>query len=139
LRAAARATVGSAGSRANLEGRNVSVFLAEVRFLVVDDNVHMLNIVKTILRGFGATRVSEARNAREALARLRHQTIDIVILDYLMDGERRGLPAPAPSRRRQPRAFRAGDHADRPRRQGQGGGRPRRRRERVLRQAGHRR
>jgi two-component system chemotaxis response regulator CheY len=51
----------------------------------VDDNVHMLNIVKTLLRGFGAVYVFEAKSAEEAINRLRNDAIDIVVLDYLMD------------------------------------------------------
>jgi two-component system, chemotaxis family, chemotaxis protein CheY len=58
-----------------------------VRFLIVDDNVHMLNIVKTILRGFGAVHVFEAKETQEAINRLRHDAIDIVVLDYLMGDE----------------------------------------------------
>lgn len=61
--------------------------LEKIRFLVVDDNVHMLNIVKTILRGFGAVHVVEAREPHDALAALRGGAIDIVVLDYVMDGE----------------------------------------------------
>ena len=51
----------------------------------MDDNVHMLNIVKTLLRGFGAVHVFEAKSAEEAIDRLRNDAIDIVVLDYLMD------------------------------------------------------
>ena len=58
-----------------------------MRFLIVDDNVHMLNIVKTILRGFGAVHVFEAKETQEALNRLKHDAIDIVVLDYLMGDE----------------------------------------------------
>ena len=57
----------------------------KVRFLLVDDNVHMLNIVKTLLRGFGAVYVFEAKSAEEAIYRLRNDSIDMVVLDYLMD------------------------------------------------------
>jgi CheY-like chemotaxis protein len=53
----------------------------------VDDNVHMLNIVKTILRGFGAISVFEAKSAEEAVYRLRNDAIDIVILDYVMGAD----------------------------------------------------
>jgi CheY-like chemotaxis protein len=59
--------------------------LERVRFLVVDDNAHMINIVKTILRGFGATQIYEARDATEAFHRLKHDSIDIVITDYQME------------------------------------------------------
>ncbi len=64
--------------------------LEKVRFLVVDDNVHMVNIVKTILKGFGATHVFEAADAAEAMFRLRHDPVDIIVLDYLM-GEEDGV------------------------------------------------
>lgn len=59
--------------------------LARVRFLVVDDNTHMINIVKTILRGFGAAHVYEARDATDAFQRLKQDSIDIVVVDYQMD------------------------------------------------------
>ena len=53
----------------------------------MDDNVHMLNIVKTILRGFGAVHVFEAKSPDEATHRLRNDSVDIVVLDYLMGDE----------------------------------------------------
>lgn len=65
----------------------MTVSLEKVRFLLVDDNVHMMNIVKTILRGFGAVLVFEAKSVGEAMARLRNDSIDIVVLDYLMGDE----------------------------------------------------
>jgi CheY-like chemotaxis protein len=61
--------------------------LENVRFLIVDDNVHMLDIVKTMLRAFGATHIFEAKSQQEALMRLRHDAVDIVILDYLLGDE----------------------------------------------------
>mgnify|MGYP003336022459 CR=1 FL=1 len=63
--------------------------LERVRFLVVDDNVHMVNIVKTILRGFGAKVFYDASDAVDALDRVRHDPIDMIICDYhmpVMDG-----------------------------------------------------
>lgn len=83
----------------------MSVSLERVRFLVVDDNVHMLGIVKTILKGFGATHVFDARDPAEAMTRLKQEAIDIVILDYLMGDDdgveflrqlRMGTESPAP-------------------------------------------
>ena len=65
----------------------LAVSLDKIRFLLVDDNVHMLNIVKTILRGFGAVHVFESKSADEAIQRLRNDSIDIVVLDYLMGDE----------------------------------------------------
>jgi CheY-like chemotaxis protein len=68
----------------------MAVSLEKVRFLVVDDNLHMLTIVKTILRGFGAVYVFESKSADDAFDRLRRDSIDIVVLDYLM-GEDDGV------------------------------------------------
>lgn len=65
----------------------MSASLEKVRFLVVDDNVYMVKLVKTILRGFGAEHVFEAKSGAEAFHCLKNDGIDIVILDYLMDGE----------------------------------------------------
>lgn len=62
----------------------MAVSLERVRFLLVDDNVHMMNIVKTMLRGFGAVTIFEAKSAPEALERLRNDMPDIMILDYLI-------------------------------------------------------
>jgi DNA-binding response OmpR family regulator len=83
----------------------LSVTLEKVRFLIVDDNAHMVNIVKTILKGFGATQVFEAKDPAEGMHRLRHEAIDIVILDYLMGDDdgveflrriRKGSDSPSP-------------------------------------------
>ena len=61
-----------------------------MRFLIVDDNVHMLNIIKTILRGFGALKVFEAKDSHDAFVYLSRDAIDIVVLDYVM-GEEDGV------------------------------------------------
>ncbi|HEX3408334.1 MAG TPA: response regulator [Caulobacteraceae bacterium] len=68
----------------------MSVPLEKVRFLVVDDNLHVLNIVKTVLRGLGAVHVFDARTKKDALEHLRNEAIDIVILDYML-GEEDGV------------------------------------------------
>ncbi|GGZ45917.1 response regulator [Asticcacaulis endophyticus] len=59
--------------------------LERVRFLIVDDNSHMIGIVKTILRGFGAVHVFEAKDATDAFFRLKNDAIDICVVDYQMD------------------------------------------------------
>jgi len=61
--------------------------LDALRVLLVDDNVHMTQIVKTILRGFGIKMFLEARSASEAFDVIRAEPIDIVVLDYLMEDE----------------------------------------------------
>ena len=61
------------------------VGLTQVKFLLIDDNVHMLNIVETILRGFGARKIVRAATADVALEQLRGG-IDIIITDYMIGG-----------------------------------------------------
>ena len=59
--------------------------LERLRVLIVDDNHHMINIVKTILRGFGIKDYYEARDAVEAFDMVRSESIDMVIVDYQME------------------------------------------------------
>ena len=59
--------------------------LERLRVLIVDDNHHMINIVKTILRGFGIKDYYEARDAVEAFDLVRSESIDFVIVDYQME------------------------------------------------------
>ena len=61
------------------------VGLTQVKFLLIDDNVHMLNIVETLLRGFGARKIVRAATADVALDYLRGG-IDIIITDYMIGG-----------------------------------------------------
>lgn len=56
-----------------------------LRVLIVDDNHHMINIVKTILRGFGIKHFFDARDAAEAFDVVRHDAIDLIVVDYHMD------------------------------------------------------
>ncbi|MEM6627036.1 MAG: response regulator [Pseudomonadota bacterium] len=59
--------------------------MERLRVLIVDDNHHMINIVKTILRGFGIKEFYEARDAAEAFDIVRSESVDIIVVDYLMD------------------------------------------------------
>lgn len=52
--------------------------------LVLDDNVHMISIVRSTLLGLGINRTWQARSARDALEILRREPVDIVITDYQM-------------------------------------------------------
>ena len=56
--------------------------LEKLAFLVVDDNVHMVQIIKAVLRSFGVVHLYEAFGVAEALAMVREYAIDIVLLDY---------------------------------------------------------
>src|SRR4029079_10808528 len=69
------------------KGGPVSAALERVSFLVVDDNVHMQSIVRTILKGFGAEVIYEAASTAEAMERLGKDVVDIVILDYMIGEE----------------------------------------------------
>lgn len=59
--------------------------MSRLTVLVVDDNKHMITIVKTLLRGFGINRFLEANDAPEAFDMFRSEHIDFIIVDYLMD------------------------------------------------------
>ncbi|MEO1037954.1 MAG: response regulator [Pseudomonadota bacterium] len=59
--------------------------LSKVSALVVDDNAHMITIVRTMLRGFGITRTYESRDAAEAFDITRHEAVDVIVVDYQMD------------------------------------------------------
>lgn len=56
-----------------------------LRVLVVDDNHHMINLVKTILRGFGIKEVFEAHDAVEAFEIMRGTQMDFLIVDIAME------------------------------------------------------
>lgn len=68
----------------------MSISLARIKFLVVDDNLHAIDLVKTMLRGFGVDQVVEAQTIADAKKALKAGPFDIVILDYLM-GEEEGV------------------------------------------------
>jgi two-component system, chemotaxis family, chemotaxis protein CheY len=56
-----------------------------LRTLIVDDNQHMINIVRVIMRGFGAKDFYEARDAAEAFDIVKHDGVDLIIVDYQMN------------------------------------------------------
>jgi len=56
----------------------------KLRFLVVDDNVHMRRIVRTLLHGFGTREVHEAEDGGAGLEAFSHYMPDIVITDWVM-------------------------------------------------------
>jgi len=58
--------------------------LSKVSVLVVDDNGHMIYILRSLLLGFGITRTFESRYAAEAVELTRRESIDLIILDYQM-------------------------------------------------------
>src|SRR6476646_9814418 len=56
----------------------------KLRFLVIDDNVHMRRILRTLLHGFGARDVYEAENGAAGLEAFTHYQPDIVLTDWAM-------------------------------------------------------
>lgn len=65
----------------------MSVSLSQVRFLIVDDNTHAVNLVKAMLRGFGADQLYDAQTVDAAQRRMKTTPCDIVILDYMLGAE----------------------------------------------------
>lgn len=53
------------------------------KILIVDDEEHILKLVSELLTGAGLTTVT-ASSGKEALATLRKQKIDLVLLDFFM-------------------------------------------------------
>ena len=53
--------------------------------MIVDDNHHMVTLVKTILHGLGIKEVFEAHDAAEAFEILRSNQLDILIVDFAME------------------------------------------------------
>jgi two-component system, chemotaxis family, chemotaxis protein CheY len=58
--------------------------LARLRILVVDDNVHMRNLVAAILRGAGFREIFEATDGAHAFEIMRLRNPDLVITDFSM-------------------------------------------------------
>lgn len=63
--------------------------LNKLSFLLLDDNVNMTSIVRTLLKHFGVHHIYEATDVGEAFAIARQYAVDIAITDYnlgFMDG-----------------------------------------------------
>ncbi len=61
-----------------------SFSLENVSFLVVDDNVHMRRLIRTVLRSLGALQVWEASDGADALKQMGTISPDVVICDWMM-------------------------------------------------------
>jgi two-component system, chemotaxis family, chemotaxis protein CheY len=59
--------------------------LEKLKVLVVDDNHHMSNIIKTILRGIGVKDLVDASNASDAFQIVRMTPVDLIITDFAME------------------------------------------------------
>ena len=58
--------------------------LSKLSALVIDDNAHMIQIVRSMLLGFGISRTYESRDAAEAFSITQNEMIDFIIVDYQM-------------------------------------------------------
>ena len=56
----------------------------KLRFLIIDDNVHMRRILRTLLHGFGARDVYEAEDGAAGLEAFTHNAPDVVLTDWSM-------------------------------------------------------
>ena len=55
-----------------------------LRFLVVDDNLHMRRIIRTLIHGFGSRDVYEAEDGASGLEAFTAHSPDIVVTDWAM-------------------------------------------------------
>ena len=58
--------------------------LSKVSVLILDDNAHMITIVRSMLLGFGISKTYESRDAAEAFGITRDDPVDLIIADYQM-------------------------------------------------------
>jgi two-component system, chemotaxis family, chemotaxis protein CheY len=68
-------------ARVMLNPHNTTFNIAALAFLVADPNAHSSAITHGILRGLGANRVVEVRNARDAIQVLLDQKIDLMLCE----------------------------------------------------------
>jgi two-component system chemotaxis response regulator CheY len=59
--------------------------MERLKVLVVDDNHHMIHIVKTILRGFGVKDLVDASSASDAFQIVRMTPVDLIVTDFSME------------------------------------------------------
>jgi CheY-like chemotaxis protein len=52
--------------------------LTELSFLIIEDNSHMLSIIKTLLKGLGIQKIYEASDAADAFEEFQAAQIDII-------------------------------------------------------------
>ena len=62
----------------------ICIEVNRLRFLVVDDNVHMRRMLRSLLHGFGAREVHEAEDGAAGLDRFNLHSPNIIITDWAM-------------------------------------------------------
>lgn len=63
----------------------------EISVLIVEDDYRFQRMIKDMLNVFGFSNIELAMNAEEALSIFKQKKIDIVFLDWVMDGKMDGL------------------------------------------------
>jgi len=66
------------------DGGMIHVDFNKLRFLVIDDNIHMRRIVRALLHGFGARDVYEAEDGATGLEAFTQHLPDILLVDWEM-------------------------------------------------------
>jgi two-component system chemotaxis response regulator CheY len=62
-----------------------SIDMSALSILVADSNHYMRKILRTMLRGFGISKIREADNGAKALEELNTHLIDLVVADYALE------------------------------------------------------
>jgi two-component system chemotaxis response regulator CheY len=62
----------------------ISIDFSKLRFLVIDDGLHMRRIIRALLQGFGSREIYEAEDGAAGLEAFSKYTPDIVIIDWAM-------------------------------------------------------
>jgi len=60
--------------------------LANLSILIIDDSQYLRRLLVTMLHGMGAKNVSVAESARDGLKVLEKKQVDIVLVDWMMNG-----------------------------------------------------
>ncbi len=58
--------------------------LESLRIMVVDDNIHMRKLLRTVLQAFGVSLIRECTDGSQALGELKSFAADILLTDWLM-------------------------------------------------------
>ncbi len=72
----------AAGARAT--GLASDLDFTDLSMLIVDDNRFTRTLVKQMCRAFGIRDVMEADDAAQAFGLLKHKSVDLIMIDYLM-------------------------------------------------------
>jgi len=60
--------------------------LSAVKVLLVEDNVHFRNLMRSILQALGVVEIEESRDGSEAIEVLKGTRVNLAIVDWKMDG-----------------------------------------------------